>query len=313
MSVNDGTRGVPSTWLGGRLMSEISIVLFGKTAVTDRLGRARVITGIKSTRILEMLALQQGQPLAKDVIADRLWEGTPPPSWVGTLEAHISRLRRDLGCHGRSAALATTANGYVLTESGVTVDVIEVRRLLEAGARSDDRQRRALVVEAIGHHRGTLLAGNLYGTWAEQARAEIETQLVEGCTEAARASYRLGDHSTARRLALHAIEIDECAEAAWQVVLEALEASGRVGEALMAYGRLRAAMLDHVGVEPSAASRQVYARLLDHEESDCSADRAELSALMQLLRQRLEGWPGVVVPEQDSRLAEVAARILAVA
>ncbi len=34
---------------------------------------------------------------------------------------------------------------------------------------------------------------------------------------------------------------------------------------------------------------------------------------MRLLRQRLEGWPGIVVPEQDSRLAEVAARILAVA
>ena len=162
-------------------------------------------------------------------------------------------------------------------------------------------------------HGGTLLAGNVYSLWAEQARAELETQLVESCTEAARASYRLGDHATARRLAQHAIDLDECAEGAWQVVLESLERLGRAGEALNAYGRLRAAMLDRVGVEPSPVSRAIYARLLARDEGGSSADRAELKVLMRLLRQRLEGWPGVVVPEQDSRLAEVAARILAVA
>ena len=72
-------------------------------------------------------------------------------------------------------------------------------------------------------------------------------------------------------------------------------------------------MLDRVGVEPSPVSRAIYARLLARDEGGNSADRAELKVLMRLLRQRLEGWPGVVVPEQDSRLAEVAARILAVA
>jgi DNA-binding SARP family transcriptional activator len=295
-------------------MAHIRIVLFGETTVTDERGRARSIAGVKSIRILEMLALQQGQSLAKDVIADRLWEGNPPPSWVSTLEGHVSTLRRDIGCTGRASALATTAKGYVLTEAGgVTVDVVEVRGLLQAASRADDRDRPGLVSKAMDLHRGTLLAGNVYSLWAEQARAELETQLVEACTDAARASYRLGDHVTARRLAQRAIDLDECAEGAWQVVLESLEGLGRAGEALNAYGRLRAVMLDRVGVEPSPMSRAIYARLLARDESGCSADRAELKVLMRLLRQRLEGWPGVVVPEQDSRLAEVAARILAVA
>ena len=294
-------------------MSQIHIRLFGETTVTDELGRARPIAGVKSIRILEMLALQQGQSLAKDVIADRLWEGNPPPSWVSTLEGHVSTLRRDIGCTGRSSALATTAKGYVLTDAGVTVDVLEVRRLLQAASRADDRDRPELVAQAMDLRRGTLLAGNVYSLWAEQARAELETQLVESCTDAARASYRLGDHASARRLAQHAIDLDECAEGAWQVVLESLERLGRAGEALNAYGRLRAVMLDRVGVEPSPVSRAIYARLLARDEGGNSADRAELKVLMRLLRQRLEGWPGVVVPEQDSRLAEVAARILAVA
>jgi DNA-binding SARP family transcriptional activator len=295
-------------------MSHIHIRLFGETTVTDELGRARPIAGVKSIRILEMLALQQGESLAKDVIADRLWEEKPPPSWVGTLEGHVSTLRRDIGCTGRSSALATTAKGYLLTEAGgVTVDVVEVRRLLHAASRASDRERPGLVAQAMDLHRGTLLAGNVYSLWADQARAELETQLVESCTEAARASYRLGDHATARRLAQRAIDLDECAEGAWQVVLESLEQLGRAGEALNAYGRLRAAMLDRVGVEPSPTSRSIYARLLARDESGSSADRAELKGLMRLLRQRLEGWPGVVVPEQDSRLAEIAASILAVA
>ena len=294
-------------------MSQIHIRLFGETTVTDELGRARPIAGVKSIRILEMLALQQGQSLAKDVIADRLWEGNPPPSWVSTLEGHVSTLRRDIGCTGRSSALATTAKGYLLTDAGVTVDVLEVRRLLQAASRADDRDRPGLVAQAMELRRGTLLAGNVYSLWAEQARAELETQLVESCTDGARASYRLGDHASARRLAQHAIDLDECAEGAWQVVLESLERLGRAGEALNAYGRLRAVMLDRVGVEPSPVSRAIYARLLARDEGGNSADRAELKVLMRLLRQRLEGWPGVVVPEQDSRLAEVAARILAVA
>ncbi len=294
-------------------MSHIHIRLFGETTVTDELGRARPIAGVKSTRILEMLALQQGESLAKDVIADRLWDEKPPPSWVGTLEGHISTLRRDIGCTGRASALTTTAKGYLLTEVGVTVDVVEVRRLLAAASRADDRERPGLVAQAMDLHRGTLVAGNVYSLWAEQARAELETRLVESCTEAARASYRLGDHTTARRLAHRAIDLDECAEGAWQVVLESLEQLGRAGEALNAYGRLRAAMLDRVGVEPSPVSRAIYARLLARDEGGSSADRAELKVLLRLLRQRLEGWPGVVVPEQDSRLAEVAASILAVA
>src|SRR4029077_14801535 len=109
-----GAGGVPPRGLGATPMSQIRIVLFGETTVIDELGGARPIAGVKSTRILEMLALQQGQSLAKDVIADRLWDGAPPPSWVGTLESHISTLRRDIGSTGRRSAVATTAKGYVL-------------------------------------------------------------------------------------------------------------------------------------------------------------------------------------------------------
>jgi DNA-binding SARP family transcriptional activator len=300
---------------GGSRMSHIRISLCGRTTVTDEVGRVRLIAGVKPIRILEMLALQQGESLSKDVIADRLWDGRPPRSWVGTLESHISTLRRDIGCVGRSSALTTTAQGYVLTDAGVTVDVVELRRLLQAAARGDDRSRPGLVTRALDLHQGALLAGNPYSLWAGQARAELESQLVESCTEAARASYRLGDDTTARSLAQRAIELDECAEGAWQVVLESLERDGRTGEALTAYGRLRAVMLDRIGIEPSAASRAVYARLLadDANAGGGEADRAELRGLLGLLRQRLEGWPGVVVPEQDARLAEIAAGILAVA
>jgi DNA-binding SARP family transcriptional activator len=294
-------------------MSNIRISLCGRTTVTDELGGARLIAGVKPIRILEMLALQQGESLSKDVIADRLWEGSPPRSWVGTLESHISTLRRDIGCVGRSSALSTTAQGYVLTDDGVTVDVVELRRLLAAAARADDHHRAALVTQALDLHQGTLLSGNVYSLWAEQARAELDTVLVDACTEAARSSYRSGDTVTARTLAQRAIDLDECAEGAWQVVIESLESEGRRGDALSAYGRLREALLDRVGIEPSAATRAVYARLLANDANADDTDRAELRGLLRLLRQRLEGWPGVVVPEQDSRLAEIAAGILAVA
>lgn len=291
---------------------QIAIQLCGETTLADSSGEIREISGVKPIRILEMLALQQGVPLSKDVIVDRLWEDNPPRCHMATLESYISNLRSAMGSTGRAAALATTSRGYVLTDE-VAVDVTEIKLSLRAAHDADDHARQRLVRHALSLYRGPLMAGNRDNLWAERARFELTTALVESCTEAARAAVRTGDDTTARALAERVIDLDCCAEGAWQVLLECLERAGRTGEALTAYGTLRATMVEHLGVEPSPCTREIYARLLAADGGGRAGDRAELSALLRLLRQRLEGWPGIDVPEQDSRLAEVAAHILAVA
>jgi DNA-binding SARP family transcriptional activator len=295
-------------------MATIHIRLCGPTTVLDELGVVRTPAGVKPVRILEMLALDQGTALSKELIADRLWDGAPPPSYVGTLESYVSNIRRSLGSRGRRSALTTTSQGYLLSTEGVTVDVVEIRALLTGAARAPGRRRAAMVQRALDLRAGTLLAGDPYSLWAVEARSELGHLVTESCSEAALGAFRSGALETARQMALNAVENDPVAEPAWQTLLLALAALGRTGEALGAYAAFRAATLEHLGVEPSSVSRGIYADLLracdDGERHD---DRAELSALVRLLRQRLEGWPGVTVPDRDEHLTAVAARILAVA
>src|SRR3954465_7580885 len=74
------------------------IRLLGSTEayVGGRRVAGRDFGGAKVRQVLEILALTPGRPVAKDQLAELLWEGAPPPSWLATLEAYVSQLRRAL-------------------------------------------------------------------------------------------------------------------------------------------------------------------------------------------------------------------------
>lgn len=294
-------------------MNTVNIRLCGTTVVTDALGQAVNVAGVKPIRILEMLALEQGSPLSKELIADRLWNGNPPPSYVGSLESYISNLRRALGRGGNGEpVLMTTPRGYVLTDAA-DVDVIEIRSLLSESLQAAEAARPGLVLRAIVLERGRLLAGDTDSLWAEMCRSELDILFLESCTLAARSALLAGDADTARALAEAAIGRSQVAEGAWQILLQALEQLGRPVEALTAYARLREITLDQLGVEPAPACRAIYSRLLASGDGGRGGDRAELDVLVRLLRQRLESWPGIVVPDRDDHLMVLAGRVLSAA
>jgi hypothetical protein len=115
----------------------IDIKLFGTTVVDD--GTSQVagtaLGGVKPRQLLEMLATELGNPLSKDLLAERLWEGKPPATYIATIESYVCVLRQHarLG-RGRTAALATTTSGYLLDPEQVSVDLVQVRELCAEGA-----------------------------------------------------------------------------------------------------------------------------------------------------------------------------------
>ena len=58
------------------------------------------------------------------------------------------------------------------------------------------------------------------------------------------------------------IELAPFRETGHRILMEALERSGNVAEALRAYDRLRVMLRDELGVAPSPAVQNVYRRLL---------------------------------------------------
>src|SRR5919107_49239 len=68
-----------------------TILLLGSTTafVAGRRVAGRDFGGTKVRQILEILALTPGRPVAKEQLAELLWEGAPPRSWRTTLEASL--------------------------------------------------------------------------------------------------------------------------------------------------------------------------------------------------------------------------------
>jgi DNA-binding SARP family transcriptional activator len=298
----------------------LNIRLFGATAVvTD--GTSSPISdfgGVKPRQILEILAAAPGTPVTKDRLADLLWDGAPPKSYIGTLESYVCGLRRKLG-HGpgRLSPLRTTSNGYLLDPAQARVDLAEFRKLaaLAAAATPAEGLRRAQ--QAVTMLGGELLASEAYVGWACSERKVFQRDVVETCLRAARNALRLADYDAAERMSRLAISHDLLAEDAWQLLMRALSASGRGGQAIRAYVDLRSAMVTELGMEPGPVSRALYMEILCSDaapapgEVGASGDSADLNQRLRLLHRALEAITGVSLPTLEGPLAEMAVRALA--
>lgn len=298
----------------------LEIKLFGTTSVVTPGGTlaATELGGAKPRQILAILALSAGTPVPKHQLADLLWDGRPPRSYVGTLESYVCLLRRRLGLgRGRESAIATTNSGYVLDPAMVSIDLNEFRSLVHAASTAGPRAALAGLESAIALVTGELLVSEAYARWAIRERAVAQNEIVAAACLAARHALALGEDGVAVRLARTAVSSDALAEEAWRLLMRALWASGRRSEALRAYFQLRDTLVDELGSDPAVESQALYLEILRDARAPDGGERPdgrdEVRMLMGLLRQAVESIPGLEVPRSDRGLAEVAASLVRVA
>lgn len=290
----------------------IEISLLGTTKVeVDGIVVPEASLGGRLRQVIEILALNAGTPVPKEVLADYIWEGSPPPTYVGTLESYVCVLRKRLGLvGGRRSALSTRDRGYVLEGDDVRVDLDLFRSLSCPAATGRVRVGRAL--KALDVVRGPLLASEPYAGWAAAAREVFDRELAETLTPVAGLANQLGEHEAARRLARLVVEREPYSETGWQHLIRAHWLSGERGEALRAYSSLREVLLDGLGEEPSPVSQELYLAVLRSQDDNRQVTQPqEIDLLLRLLRQALESVPGVRVPSQDAALATTAVSFLA--
>ena len=296
------------------------ITLFGPTAVVTAPGGSPVsdLGGVKPRQILEILAANPGAPVTKDRLADLLWDGEPPKSYVGTLESYVCVLRRRLGlCPGKKSPLATTSNGYLLDPSAVSVDLADFRRLVGLAAKAAPAEGLRLAQGAVAMLSGELLANESYAAWACSERKIFQQDVVEACGRAAQNALALRDYDAAVCMSRLAINYDSLAEDAWQNLMRALSASGRDGQAIRAYFDLRTALATDLGIEPGPVSRALYMEILCGGSAQAKSrdgarrDDTDVSRSLRLFRQALEAITGVQLPTLEGPLAELAVQVFA--
>jgi DNA-binding SARP family transcriptional activator/WD40 repeat protein len=237
--------------------------VLGPVQVLDQHGVAIDVGGPKPRLVLVQLLLNPNRVVSSDALVDALWGDDPPPTARRSLQSHVAKLRAALG--GDDGPLRSQSPGYVLVVDESQIDL----------CRSEDLMRQARASLLSNPRRSHLLAQQAQKEWSSEPLGDLAThdQLV--------AQRRRLDH-----LWLDLIELDLDAELAvgntaeaveqleslvldrpehepfWARLMTAYYRLGRQSDALRAFQRARAALLEAFGIDPSPELQRLEVAIL---------------------------------------------------
>jgi DNA-binding SARP family transcriptional activator len=249
----------------------VEIRLLGPFEVSG-VGGAR-LGGARQQSVLALLAMHLGRVLSRDQVIEAVW-ADPPRSAVSTLHGYISHLRRAL--EAAAVCIESCGAGYRLVGPGEAVDARRFDDLFAEGAaqiRQGGQSGRAVAVaaleEALGLWRGPALQGLLDAPFAAQEARRLEQRRVDASMLLAEALVELDRPSDAAERLEPVLAENLFNEECCLLLMRALSAAGRRAEALAAFQRVRGALAEELGIEPSPSLRSAEMDLLlgPHEVS----------------------------------------------
>ncbi|WP_457047472.1 BTAD domain-containing putative transcriptional regulator [Geodermatophilus sp. SYSU D01045] len=247
-------------------------------AVRD--GEPLDLGGRRQRSVVARLLVAGGHVVPAEVLVADLWRGASPADALGTLQAHVSHLRRVLepGRAPRTPArlLVTVPPGYALRPAEDAVDVLEAVRLLDEGDRlaaTDPAGARNRYSAAIDLWRGPAYAEYRDEPWAGPEAARLdELRLTAVERRAAVALDAPGGRDPLPQLRAHVAE-HPLREEGWRLLALGLYRAGRQGEALAALREVRARLADELGVDPGPELRALEEAVLAQSPSLLPARR----------------------------------------
>lgn len=234
-------------------------------------------TAVKPRKVLALLALQANQLVSVSSLVEEVWGESPPRSVQTTLQTYILQLRTLISGalgddraglpNGAKSVLVTEPGGYLLDTQGGLVDVQEYEALASAGHRALEQGDWAATSDYLGRAlalwHGRALVDVQCGPLLEVEATRLEESRMSVLHGRIEADLRLGRHheligelsGLAARYPLH--------EGIHGQLMVALYRAGRRGDALNAYRQLRAALGQHLGLDPSPGIENLQRAVLD--------------------------------------------------
>jgi DNA-binding SARP family transcriptional activator/DNA-binding beta-propeller fold protein YncE len=197
--------------------------------------------------LLALLSLHAGTPVRLGAIEEALWDGEQPRSATKLVQTYISRLRKLLG----PDSIQFAPSGYIL-DSGSIVDALRFRELVDRG-RLD---------EALALWRGNALSD--IPALASDARHLDELRLT-AIEEQVATELEAGEGPALVKRLEPLVAVHPTRERLLGQLVLALYRSGRQADALAAYRRGRAALVEDLGLEPGPALHDLELRILRHD------------------------------------------------
>ncbi|MFJ1760484.1 BTAD domain-containing putative transcriptional regulator [Amycolatopsis sp. NPDC088138] len=248
---------------------EEETVLFqvlGPVTARGRDGAALELGPGKPVTVLATLLRHAGAWVSVDELVDATWaDRRPPASAEANLKTYIWRLRRVLPSPADGGRIEHRPGAYrIRVEPGE----------LDADLAADLAARAGAALAEGAHETAAALAGRGLALWrgrpfegvagktpvaAAVRLGELRWELRELLARARQAAGRAGEAVVLLR---ELVTEDPLREGAWTLLVDALTAAGRRGEALSAYCDARRVLAAELGVEPGAGLAAAYRRAL---------------------------------------------------
>jgi DNA-binding SARP family transcriptional activator len=220
----------------------------------------RQVAGAGQRALLALLLLHANEVVSIDRLIDELWPGDPPGSGVAALRVRISQLRKSLGA--AAERLETAPPGYLLRLAPGELDVDRFSELVEEAIRAEPLMAAEKLREALALWRGPALADFAYESFAQAAIVRLEELRLTALEQRIEVDLALGRHAELVAELEELVGAQPLRERVRGQLMLALYRSGRQAEALEAYRAARSALLEELGIEPSAPLRELEKAIL---------------------------------------------------
>ncbi|MBW3555357.1 MAG: winged helix-turn-helix domain-containing protein [Actinobacteria bacterium] len=216
-------------------------------------------------KLLTALLVDANSVVSTSRLIEILWDDDPPISDRNTLQTYIARLRRRLGSTAPPAPIMSRPPGYLIELRPQQLDSLQFRQLLlegQAVLSVDPARALEILDDALALWRGAAFA-----EFADEDVARAEAACLEELRQTAvdhrvEALLAVGRSAEALSVLERAVVAHPLREWPHGQLMRALAACGRQVDALRLYQRYRERLVDELGIEPSAALRDLERDIL---------------------------------------------------
>jgi predicted ATPase/DNA-binding SARP family transcriptional activator len=218
--------------------------------------------------IVIALVLRAREVVSAGALAELVWGDEQPRNPVNALQLQVSYLRKRLGGGSAGQPVVTRPGGYVLMVDDDDIDARHFERLVRNAAQlavADPVGSLAMYESALGMWRGAALADVLGEPFAVGEATRLEEMRLTAVEERNDVVLGLGRHAELVGELSGLVNEHPLRERLQAQLLLALYRSGRQADALRAFSRARAVLVDELGIDPGPDLRRLEQQILDQD------------------------------------------------
>jgi DNA-binding SARP family transcriptional activator/DNA-binding beta-propeller fold protein YncE len=225
---------------------------------------------LKERLVLGVLLLHANEFVSRQRLIDDLWGEAPPPTAHKAVNVYLSKIRKALGVAGADP-ITTASGGYRLHVELEKLDASRMQGLLaEARSRVAEGELHSAAErfqEALSLWRGPTLAGLELESRGRDEVAQLDELRLAALMDRIDCDLALGRHEQVLGELGVLVREHPLRERLRAQQMLALYRADRQADALEAYAEARRALVDDLGIEPSASLQRLQQAILRHDPS----------------------------------------------